>query len=58
MADEHRLYNNVDMDHPSIRAAIETMTRQGESKEKIMRVVGVPGEVVDKHQKSMPKEVK
>ena len=52
MADK---YNNVDMDHPSIVAAIHNMTKQGQKKEDIMRVVGVPGEVVDKHSKTAPK---
>ena len=49
-------YNGVDMEHPSIRNAIVNMTRQGADKVKIMRVVGVPAEVVDMYQKAMPKE--
>ena len=49
-------YGGVEMTHPSIIAAVHNMTKQGASKETIMRVVGVPGEVVDMHQKSMPKE--
>lgn len=55
MADEHRTYNNVDMDHPAIGVAIQNLTKQGADKEKIMRVVGVPGEVVDRYQKAMSK---
>lgn len=51
-------YNGVDVNHPSIIAAIQNMTKQGKRKEEIMRVVGVPAEVVESHQRAMPKDAK
>ena len=49
-------YGGVDVDHPSIIAAVQNMTKQGKKKEDIMKIVGVPAEVVEMHQKAMPKE--
>ncbi len=42
-------YGGVSVDHPSIKAAIQTMAKQGRKVEEIMRVTGMPGEVVRKH---------
>jgi len=58
MTDEHREYNGVDMDHPSIVNAVQNMIRRGEGKEKIMKVVGCPGEIVDKHKIIVEREEK
>ena len=44
-------YHDVDVDHPSIVSAIKNLTRQGESKEKIMKVVGMPAEVIERVQR-------
>lgn len=49
------LYNGVDMDHPAIRAAVHNMVKNGENKKQIMKVVGIPEEVADKHIASAPK---
>jgi len=42
-------YQGVSTEHPSIVSAIKNLTKQGESKEKIMKVVGMPREVVEKY---------
>jgi hypothetical protein len=42
-------YAGVDVDHPSIVAAIKNMAKDGKKVKEIMRVVGVPAEVVVKH---------
>lgn len=49
-------YNGVNVNHPSIIAGIQNMTRQGRPKEEIMQVIGVPGEVVERHQKAMERK--
>lgn len=42
-------YNGVDTEHPSVRDGIRVLQSQGKRKEEIMRIIGVPKEVVDKH---------
>jgi mannose/fructose/N-acetylgalactosamine-specific phosphotransferase system component IIB len=49
-------YQGVDVEHPTIKAAIENMTKQGEPKEKIMRVVGMPAEVIDRVQRRLKEQ--
>lgn len=46
-------YAGVSTEHPSIVASIHNMTKQGKSKEEIQRVVGMPREVVERHQRDM-----
>lgn len=40
-------YNGVDVEHPSVVNSIKQMLKDGRKKEDIMRVVGVPHEVVE-----------
>lgn len=42
-------YGGVSVDHPSIVEAIRTMAKQGKKVPEIMRVVGMPAEVVRRH---------
>jgi hypothetical protein len=44
------MYQGVSVDHPSIVSAIKNMTKDGQRVEEIARVVGMPIEVVRKHQ--------
>jgi hypothetical protein len=47
-------YDGVDVQHPSIVTAIKNLAAQGKSTAQIMKVVGMPAEVV----KSVAREVK
>ena len=47
-------YAGVDVSHPKIVEAIKTMAKQGKKTQDIMRVVGMPGEVV----RAIEREVK
>jgi len=49
-------YNGVSVEHPSIIDAIHNLTKQGKPVEYIMRVVGMPQEVVQRHARTVPKE--
>lgn len=49
-------YRDVNVDHPRIVDAIKTLTRQGKKVEDIAKVVGMPPEVVKKHQGLMEKK--
>ena len=51
-------YLGVDTDHPTIVNAIRTMANQGKSTEEIMKVVGMPSEVVKRHQQDVKRERK
>ncbi len=42
-------YKDVDVDHPSIINTIKRMAADGKKTEEIMRVVGMPAEVIRKH---------
>jgi hypothetical protein len=42
-------YAGVRVDHPSIVAAIRALAKQGKPKAEIMRIVGMPGEIVDRY---------
>jgi len=42
-------HKDVDVDHPSIVSSIKRMAADGKKTEEIMRVVGMPAEVVRKH---------
>jgi len=44
-------YAGVDVNHPSIVSAIKTMVKQGRNTGDIMRVTGMPQEVVHKYTK-------
>lgn len=46
-------FAGVSTEHPSIVTSIQNMTRQGKSKEEICRVVGMPMEVVERHQRDV-----
>jgi len=45
-------YNNVSVEHPSIVKAIKNMAKNGEPKEKIVKVVGMPMEVVERYSRT------
>jgi hypothetical protein len=49
-------YQGVDVDHPTIVAAIKAMAKQGDSTEKISQVVGMPYEVVKKYEREARRE--
>ncbi len=42
-------HKDVDVNHPSIVSSIKRMASEGKKVEEIMRVVGMPAEVVRKH---------
>ena len=42
-------YAGVDVDNPRIVDAIKTLSKQGKNNGQIMRIVGMPQEVVDKY---------
>ena len=48
-------YAGVDVDHPRIVEYIRNMLKQGEKKEKIAKVVGMPLEVVDRVERDFKK---
>lgn len=41
-------YQGVNVEHPRIVEAIKTLAKQGAAKEHIVKVVGMPYEVVDR----------
>jgi len=49
-------YANVDVDHPSIVSTIKNGARQGMSTEQIMRITGMPKEVVHKYEHQVREE--
>ena len=46
-------YAGVSVEHPTIISTIKNMVKQGKKKEEIMRVVGMPGEVVERHSRDV-----
>ena len=42
-------YANVSVEHPSIIATIQNLTKQGRNIEYIMQITGMPQEVVQRH---------
>lgn len=42
-------YSGVSVDHPAIVDAIKTMAKEGKKLQEIMRVVGMPAEVIRRH---------
>ena len=42
-------YTGVSVDHPSIVSAIKNMAKDGRKLKEIMKVVGMPAEVVRRH---------
>ena len=42
-------YQGVRVNHPTIVATIQNMVKQGKKLEEIMRITGMPGEVVRKY---------
>ncbi len=48
-------YQGVDVNHPTIVEAIKTMVKQGERREKICKVVGMPHEVVQAIEREVKK---
>ena len=51
-------YNGVDVDHPTIVSTIKKMVEEGKPKSEIVRVVGMPHEVVEKHSRDVKRERK
>lgn len=49
-------YNGVDVDHPSIVSTIKKMAEDGKPKSEIVRVVGMPHEVVEKHSRDIKRK--
>lgn len=43
-------YNNVDVDHPRLVKGIRDMVKDGRKTEDVMRIIGVPKEVVHKYE--------
>ena len=42
-------YGGVSVEHPLIVNTIQNAAKQGMSKERIMKITGMPAEVVDRH---------
>ena len=49
-------FANVDVDHPSIVDTIKNSARQGRSTEHIMKITGMPKEVVHKYEHQVRQE--
>lgn len=49
-------YGGVAVNHPSIVSGIKTLAKQGHGKAHIMKVIGMPGEVVDKYMHEAKRE--
>lgn len=49
-------YNGVDVENPRIAEYTKNAIRQGWEKERIMKVIGIPGEVVDRYKKEVERE--
>ena len=45
------IYNGVNVNHPSIVSTIKNMVKQGAKREDIVRVTGMPKEIVEKYQR-------
>lgn len=51
-------YGGVDVEHPRIAEYTKNAIRQGWEKERIMRVIGVPAEGVDRYKREVEREDK
>ena len=51
-------FQEVDVQNPTVRGAIRNMIKDGASNEQIIRVVGMPGEVVRSERQRMENEKK
>lgn len=49
-------YGGVDVNHPLIKQTVENMTKRGETREQIMKITGMPHEVVDRIQREAKKK--
>ncbi len=49
-------HKGVDVNHPAIVRSIKQMHSEGRSREDIIRIVGMPAEVVRKHTEAADKE--
>ncbi len=49
-------HKGVDVNHPAIVRSIKQMHNEGRSREDIIRLVGMPAEVVRKHSEAADKE--
>ena len=50
--------NGVSVDHPAIVEGISNMYRRRYSKDDMVRIIGMPYEVIDKHVKRLQEEEK
>lgn len=48
-------YQGVDVQHPRIKEYVENLTKMGKKKEEIVKIVGVPHEVVESIQRQVKK---
>lgn len=57
MASEVRepTYNDVNVNDPRIRSAVQNMKKQGYDKAAMVKLIGAPSEVIDKHLRSLEK---
>ena len=53
--EEGARYANVSVDHPRIVEGIRALKQKGYSTEKIVKIVGMPHEIVRKHEREMEK---
>ena len=44
-------YSGVNVDHPAIVSTIKNMVKDGKPIQEIMKITGMPSEVVQKHQR-------
>lgn len=45
----------VNVNDPRIRSAVQNMSKQGYSKDAMVKLIGAPSEVIDKHLRSLEK---
>jgi len=45
------IYNGVNVNHPSIVSTIKNMVKQGARREDIVKVTGMPREIIEKYQR-------
>lgn len=51
-----RKYDGVDVDHPDVIRGIKVLARQGKQTQEIMKLVGMPYEVVRKYMREVEQE--
>ena len=49
-------YNGLDTDHPRVVEYIKSAAKQGKTKAEVMKLVGMPYEVVDKYFQQVKKD--